>query len=174
MPGRECLTGPYLHYRLLLLALITDWSFFFRLSEPERPVCCFKLNFEMVSLVTDGRKSKLRHLFYGASLQRKENCTTERCTSNDQWAAVCGSRHLGQDVKVIHRQLSVSLGLPLFNQLDNSGWQGSSAKYRLLAGHCCHGTGTSSAVGRPSGKKQAKLKLQATKLGQNPSNISRD
>lgn len=78
MPGRECLTGPYLHYRLLLLALITDWSFFFRLSEPERPVCCFKLNFEMVSLVTDGRKSKLRHLFYGASLQRKKKIAPQR------------------------------------------------------------------------------------------------
>lgn len=31
-----------------------------RLSELELPVCCFKLSFEMVSLITDGRKSKLR------------------------------------------------------------------------------------------------------------------
>lgn len=77
-----------------------------------------------------------------------------------------GSRHLGQVVKVIHRQLSVSLCLPLFNQWDNSRWQRSSAKYRLLAGHCCHGTGTSSAVVRTGGKKTGRMKFA---LGQNPS-----
>lgn len=155
MPGWECLTGPYLHYRLPLLALITEQSLFFRLSEPELPVCCVKLNFEVVSLVTDGRKSKLQLWTFVLWRFEKIKIAPRRgCALIWLWAAVSGSRHLGQVGKVIHRQLSVSLRLPLFNQRDNGRWQRSSAKYRLLAGHCCHGTGTSSAVGRTDGKNR--------------------
>lgn len=174
MPGWECLTGTYLHYRLLLLAFITNQSRFFRQSEPELPVCCVKLNVEVVSLVTDGRKSKLQlWTFVLWRLEKnKKNRTTVRCTLIWLWAAVSGSRHLGQVVKVIHRQLSVSLCLPLFNQRDNGRWQRSSAKYRLLAGHCCHGTGTSSAVGRTGGKNR--LAEICRRPNWDKTNISRD
>lgn len=156
MPGWEWLTGPYLHYRLPLLALITEQSLFFRLSEPELPVCCVKLNSEVVSLVTDGRKSKLpaRDICFMTLWKNKKIAPRRGRTLIWLWAAVSGSHHLGQVGKVTHRQLSVSLCLPLFNQRDNGRWQRSSAKYRLLAGHCCHGTGTSSAVGRTDGKNR--------------------
>lgn len=97
----------HIYIRLVLLASLTDWSTSSLLSEQEHPVCRFKLNFAIV-LLTDGKyvQTAARDICFKHFQNHKTRCTLI-------WSCptVSGSSNLGQNLKVIHGQLSVCVSV---------------------------------------------------------------